>query len=120
MIALPPDPAAGDSLLLLLWSKSWRDPSTGCRLWLGASNGRYGYQRIGRAVVRVHRLGWALETGQAPPPILHHTCHRPLCWEPQHLCACSDQRDHFVCHWRFRRALLEMDARYRYLVTKGD
>ncbi len=57
-----------------------------CRLWRGATNGRYGNKRINGRLHYVHRLAYEETNGPIPAGlhVLHH-CDTPLCYEPEHL-----------------------------------
>lgn len=64
------------------------DPS-GCRLWAGVTNGRYGViSRGGHQGPRVyaHRAAYELSIGPIPPGMcVCHRCDVPLCVNPEHL-----------------------------------
>jgi hypothetical protein len=65
------------------------EPNTGCWLWAGADDQRYGYGRFGLTrskAVAAHRLSWALHRG-GDPGRLHvlHKCDVPACVNPDHL-----------------------------------
>lgn len=62
------------------------DPSTGCRIWLGATSGG-GYGRVwwqGK-MHQVHRLVWELLHGDPGTLKVLHTCDNEPCCEPVHL-----------------------------------
>jgi hypothetical protein len=57
-----------------------------CWLWQGSTDMRYGTFRIGRKMVKAHRL--AYEQTHGPIPRGYEVCHRcdtTLCVNPQHL-----------------------------------
>jgi len=59
--------------------------ASGCWEWQGAKNADgYGNVRYGGKHWRAHRLAYFLWHGDVPP-YLRHTCHKPLCCNPQHL-----------------------------------
>lgn len=58
--------------------------NTGCLLWPGATNGRYGRVSCEGEVVYVHVLSYRLSGGKAGPQVLHR-CDTPACFRPSHL-----------------------------------
>jgi hypothetical protein len=69
------------------WSRTRRDPATGCLLWTGASHGKsgaiYGFLRRQGRYIAAHRQAWIYAHGPIPEGVLvlHH-CDTPLCVEP--------------------------------------
>jgi hypothetical protein len=63
------------------------DPITDCWLWTAcvSSNG-YGLVKVGRRMIRAHRVSWELHCGDIPMGlyVLHH-CDTPPCVNPTHL-----------------------------------
>jgi hypothetical protein len=58
--------------------------NTGCLLWPGANNGRYGRVWHEGRVVYVHHLSYQLSGGLGGPQVLHR-CDTPACFWPPHL-----------------------------------
>ena len=62
---------------------------SGCWIWLGASNGRYGIiwnPRNGKKYTMAHRVSYEMHKGQIPDEMLVcHTCDVGLCVNPDHL-----------------------------------
>lgn len=60
----------------------------GCWLWTGRLNNQ-GYGQVGDTRIRsvlVHRLMWALRSGEIPEGlVLDHLCRTPNCCNPEHL-----------------------------------
>lgn len=71
-----------------LAANGYRDPDTGCLVWMGARNGKgYGKVRRGGRAFYVHRLALAAKLGRSIAPGMHacHSCANPACFEPDHL-----------------------------------
>ena len=69
------------------FSERWTpEPFSGCWLWIGNSNGRYGQIRTDNKNVSAHRLSWQLFKGDIPlgKQVLHR-CDTPSCVNPEHL-----------------------------------
>jgi HNH endonuclease len=57
------------------------DPDTGCHVWTGAKQGKYGQLHVG-----VHRLAWELANGPIPKGMhVLHRCDNSRCCNPDHL-----------------------------------
>jgi hypothetical protein len=66
------------------------EPTTGCHLWLGKSDGRYGRFWIGSRLDgtwrRSHRVAWELTHGPVPDGLhVLHRCDTPSCCNVAHL-----------------------------------
>src|SRR5690606_28112148 len=63
------------------------EPTTGCWLWMGQSNGRYGRVTRSGRTMGAHRAAWEIATGEAVPSGMSvcHRCDQPLCVNPVHL-----------------------------------
>lgn len=68
------------------WAKTKEGPN-GCLLWTRAVNAYgYGVFRVGQRTARAHRVAYELVHGPIPAGlILRHSCHNPLCVNPEHL-----------------------------------
>lgn len=65
------------------------EPNSGCWLWLGANDNRFGYGKFcfrGRNQMAT-RVSWFLRHGALPEPKLNmcHKCDTPACVNPDHL-----------------------------------
>lgn len=80
-------PKYGETIAFLLSVVA--EPSDECILWPFGRNGQgYGILRRGGKTVLAHRLALALyDKIDVPPPHIHtrHSCHTPLCINPQHM-----------------------------------
>ncbi len=58
----------------------------GCWEWTGYCKCGYGALRLGQQCFRAHRVAYFLVNGKCPADLLiRHTCHNPLCCNPEHL-----------------------------------
>lgn len=71
-------------ILRILQAHSLCDLHTGCVLWQGGTNGRYGQIEVEGKSWYVHRLAFTLLVKSTDLHVLH-TCDTPLCWRPEHL-----------------------------------
>lgn len=63
------------------------EPNSGCWIWMGACQRRYGKFRLnGNGNMRAHRASWVMYRGDIPKgqDVLHR-CDVPLCVNPDHL-----------------------------------
>lgn len=69
------------------FSKTQRDPSTGCLLWTAQiSNKGYACIWFNGRKTPAHRVAWFIHTGQWPgDSFVCHRCDTPLCVESAHL-----------------------------------
>jgi hypothetical protein len=65
----------------------WRLYASGCHIWIGGRQHKYGAFRWGPGrSVRAHRAAWELHRGPIPDGLdVLHTCDVPLCVNPDHL-----------------------------------
>ena len=74
------------SLLDAFKDKYIPDLQTGCWVWMGASNGRYGLIWRSPKFVMAHRVAYELYKGSIPPGLyVCHTCDVTFCVNPEHL-----------------------------------
>ena len=69
-------------------AKVFIDPVSGCWLWTGATESRFGYGkfRLGGASINAHRASWELFRGPIPAGMfILHKCDVPACVNPDHL-----------------------------------
>ena len=74
-----------------LLSKIMVEPTTGCWMWLGATNKRgYGHMSVRRTFIDIHRLSYEFYKGLIPLGLqIDHLCRTPSCANPDHLEAVS-------------------------------
>lgn len=78
-------PAGSPVTLDTVWSRV--NKSDECWIWLGSTNGKgYGFMRVGKKSVGVHRIVYELVHGHIPEGMLVlHRCDNPTCCRPEHL-----------------------------------
>jgi len=78
---------SGVTPVIVLFLYQFRvDTETGCWVWIGSRNGRYGVAWDGTKVVRAHRLSYKLFVGNLPDELtIDHLCRNPPCVNPLHL-----------------------------------
>lgn len=86
-----PPPIRDEAQLADIWSKVDKSNPSGCWVWRGVINERwgYGYYCFSHAQKnwRAHRLIWTLTNGDIPPgKVLDHLCHDPEVCEPGPQC----------------------------------
>jgi hypothetical protein len=76
-----------ETTLARFLAKVERDPVSGCWLWTGArSRQGYGHFRVGRYVLRAHRVAHEHFIGPIPEHLdVCHRCDTPSCVAPGHL-----------------------------------
>jgi HNH endonuclease len=68
------------------WDKVYPEPNTGCWLWGGAWEGSgYASFRVGRRMMKGHRLTYAAAHGHEPSGDTDHLCRQRPCVNPEHL-----------------------------------
>lgn len=91
------DPKLFKSVAERFWGKVDLEPSTGCWVWSGATEGHgYGnFKAMSHVTVRAHRMAFALSRGRAPEDglVIRHKCHNPLCCNPAHLTEGTHQQN---------------------------
>lgn len=95
----------GQDLTDWLWKHTDTISIPGCFLWTGKVNERgYGitWKKVNQTnvLVFIHRLAYTNFVG----PIrnqnhLHHLCHNPACWNPEHLAQMTPEK-HMALHGR--------------------
>lgn len=83
-------PRATGTIEERFWSKVSPEPNTGCWLWAGDTNGKYGSMGIcenGKMHrVYAHRLSYELYIGPIPDGLqIDHKCRMKFCVNPDHL-----------------------------------
>lgn len=75
--------------LLRFWQKVNKEAGGGCWLWTASvqeKRGGYGQFRVGRRMLRAHKITYALLIGAVPEGlVLDHLCRVPRCVNPLHL-----------------------------------
>ena len=73
---------------LLFYYKNVTPFQTGCWLWSGSTTtAGYGVMAVDGRSVTAHRIAFAIEHGETPPPdmVVTHECDVKLCVNPTHL-----------------------------------
>lgn len=79
-----------EELRIKLQSYCAPEPNSGCWIWVGGSNGRYGVATWRNKRWYAHRLSLVAHGGQtAEDDVVCHRCDVPLCINPAHLFAAS-------------------------------
>lgn len=69
---------------ILHWS--FPEPNTGCWLWAGSTNDRYGVINVGGRNRYAHRMAYEQFVGHIEKGLtIDHLCRNPLCVNPRHL-----------------------------------
>ena len=65
----------------------WIEDGSGCHIWIGGNNGKYGVVRVERRMRYIHRVRYSEEVGPIPRGLQldHFACNEPLCCNPAHL-----------------------------------
>ncbi len=69
-------------------AKIERVPFSGCWIWIGSHNGKYGTVNVAKKIKKAHRLSYSEAHGEIPEG--HDVCHRcdvTFCVNPDHLFA---------------------------------
>lgn len=61
-----------------------RDPNSGCWLWSGSTDGRYGQISVNGVLKKAHRVSYELAKGFFKEGVVCHTCDTPVCVNPDH------------------------------------
>lgn len=82
----PPRPTTAPHIRFKQFVRKARHPK-GCWVWTGSRHGKgYGHFRIGRNVLKAHRVAWELVNGTVPAGMqVLHRCDNPSCVRPSHL-----------------------------------
>lgn len=67
--------------------RTYPEPNTGCWIWAGGDNGRYGTLNIGNHKMQpAHRATYELAKGKIPDGLhIDHLCRNTFCVNPDHL-----------------------------------
>lgn len=98
------------------------EPNTGCHIWTGGINGRgRGQVRVGGTLHYVHRLAYAEAKGAVPAGMqVNHLCDEPLCVNPDHLYAGTQQENIADMDRRKRRANFKGEKNPKAKLTAAD
>jgi hypothetical protein len=91
---------------------------TACREWQG-SRTTAGYGRVKQrgTTYYIHRLIYALKTGECPPVVMH-SCDNPPCFNPDHLVGGDHAKNRQDCVAKKRHAYRERNGRAK--LTSGE
>lgn len=65
-----------------------------CWTWRGSTAKGYGQIKAGNRVLRVHRVAYEFACGAVPDGmVVMHTCDNPLCCNPNHLVAATQDEN---------------------------
>ncbi len=69
------------------FNEKWTpEPNTGCHLWMASTVSGYGNMRVGKKVLKAHRISYELDNGPIPDGMyVCHKCDTPSCVNPNHL-----------------------------------
>lgn len=79
--------ALSNTAMLRFIAKVSPEPTSGCWLWTGATNGfGYGKFYLSQSRVYAHRFSYEAHVAPVPPGMhLYHKCRNTLCVNPAHL-----------------------------------
>lgn len=100
------------------------DSHTGCWLWKGANNGRYGIATITQQKRYMHRLSYELFIGPIPKgQCVCHKCDTPRCINPEHLFLGSLSDNRMDClgkkRWKSRQPRSEHNHNAKLSISKA-
>lgn len=80
-------PKTHHRVAMMLESKTWVDPSTGCHIWSGGVNtsGRPFARDLRGRLTTGQRIAYEMENGHIPNGRIVVLCHNRLCVNPEHL-----------------------------------
>lgn len=112
------------------------EPNSGCWLWVGDSEDRYGRMYVHPRREKAHRISYTIHNGEIPKGlIIRHKCDTPFCVNPSHLVSGTQKENVRDCidRGRFRdysgvnnpRAkftleqieTIKLDSRFQYVIA---
>lgn len=95
-------------------ARSEPDPNSGCWLWTGATDGRYGSISVGGKLIKTHRVMYEAKVGVIPEGmVVCHQCDTPLCVRPDHLFVATQHVNLMDCAAKGRNGMQRYPERSR-------
>lgn len=91
------------------------EPNSGCLIWLGATDGRYGDLVVRQRHHKAHRFAWEMANGDIPEGLyVLHKCDNTFCVNPGHLFLGTYSDNMRDCSRKRRNAMQRRPHRSRF------